>query len=406
LGLVGLAAGSVTVAVTDFAFPAALAQLSATLVRDDQIPVQALTVTAGTSTPLPVSAGQYRVFGVATVDSNAGAGSYSVNVEQNSLTLLSSAQSIVAAKGPLQAYAFTSDQLAPGTYSVSLHDFQLPSPLASAKLIAVENGSILGLPLRSPGATDIPVAAGAVTLLVFAQPGTGGSLLDASLSTNSTVVFDQTQPVGSAFSVSKLAVTTPGPYAIAATDLKTPAQFTDFAVYVTQGPNQVALLTNGGKLPSVNLSAGNYFLSVLATPDSSAKAGTYAINVGPGVPKPTVNFSADANNVSSGGTVHLVWTTSDADTCAGTGGGWGGSWAGSEAASNSVSSPAITATTTFTLTCDGAGGEVAKSVTVTVTAPSKGGGGGGSLELATLVVLLGALGAHLITRPSYRRHLA
>ncbi len=77
---------------------------------------------------------------------------------------------------------------------------------------------------------------------------------------------------------------------------------------------------------------------------------------------PTVTLSANPTTVAMNGTSTLSWTTSNATSCTGSGG-----WSGSKSVPNgSQSVGPITASTTYTLACTGAGGTTQKSVTVTL----------------------------------------
>lgn len=76
---------------------------------------------------------------------------------------------------------------------------------------------------------------------------------------------------------------------------------------------------------------------------------------------PIVTFSASPSNIEKGNSSVLSWSSSNADTCVGSGG-----WSGAKNSSGSQNvSP--TATATYTITCSGAGGSASKNVTVTVT---------------------------------------
>jgi hypothetical protein len=107
-------------------------------------------------------------------------------------------------------------------------------------------------------------------------------------------------------------------------------------------------------------------------------------------PAPTLDtFTANPTSVSSGGTTVLTWSGTNITACTASNG-----WTGSKKAADTFTTGALTATTTFTLSCDGPGGSVSKSVTVVVNSidtPSKGGGGGGALRPDLLVFLLGLL---------------
>jgi hypothetical protein len=80
------------------------------------------------------------------------------------------------------------------------------------------------------------------------------------------------------------------------------------------------------------------------------------------VPAPTVTLSANPTSVTSGGSSTLTWNSTNATTCTASGG-----WSGARATSGSQSTGALTATTGYTLTCNGTGGSAAQSTTVTVT---------------------------------------
>ena len=91
-----------------------------------------------------------------------------------------------------------------------------------------------------------------------------------------------------------------------------------------------------------------------------ASAQTIVLSDGGGVPAvPVVNLSASPSTINQGESI-LSWSSSDATSCTASGG-----WSGSLATSGSKAvSP--TATTSYTITCDGAGGSASASVTVTV----------------------------------------
>jgi hypothetical protein len=78
---------------------------------------------------------------------------------------------------------------------------------------------------------------------------------------------------------------------------------------------------------------------------------------------PTVTLSSNVSSVTSGGSVTLTWSSTDATSCTASGG-----WSGAQATSGSAPLGPLTANTTATLSCTGAGGTAQQSVTVTVTA--------------------------------------
>jgi hypothetical protein len=76
---------------------------------------------------------------------------------------------------------------------------------------------------------------------------------------------------------------------------------------------------------------------------------------------PAVQISANPTAVTSGQTSTLTWSATNATSCSASGG-----WAGNKALSGSETTPAIMATTTFTLTCSNASGNSSGAATVTL----------------------------------------
>src|SRR5208282_730843 len=79
---------------------------------------------------------------------------------------------------------------------------------------------------------------------------------------------------------------------------------------------------------------------------------------------PTINLSASPSTVANGGSSTVNWATTNANSCAASGG-----WSGFQGASGSYPTGALTTTTIYTLTCTNATGSAAQSTTVTVSAP-------------------------------------
>jgi len=88
----------------------------------------------------------------------------------------------------------------------------------------------------------------------------------------------------------------------------------------------------------------------------------YRHSPGSGTTVPGVSLSANPTSVPSGATTTLTWSSSDANSCTASGG-----WSGTKATSGTETSAALTANTTFTLTCaNTSGGSTARSATVTI----------------------------------------
>jgi hypothetical protein len=84
------------------------------------------------------------------------------------------------------------------------------------------------------------------------------------------------------------------------------------------------------------------------------------------VPPPTVTVTAAPSSVASGESAMLSWNTTNATSCAASGG-----WSGPEPTSGTLSTGAVDATTTYTLTCTGIGGSGSGLATVTVPNPNQ-----------------------------------
>ncbi len=81
-------------------------------------------------------------------------------------------------------------------------------------------------------------------------------------------------------------------------------------------------------------------------------------------PAPVVAFDANPASIAPGASSSLTWSSSDATTCTASGG-----WAGNKTTSGSEPTAALTASTSFGLTCSGAGGSTTKTVDITVVPP-------------------------------------
>lgn len=98
--------------------------------------------------------------------------------------------------------------------------------------------------------------------------------------------------------------------------------------------------------------------------DLSILLTNYGRTYTPTNPAPTLTFSANPTTINSGQSSTLTWSTTNATGCTASG-AWSGtrSTAGSQAVSP-------TATSTYSLTCNGSGGSANRSVTVNVTTPN------------------------------------
>ena len=395
VGTPSLMAGSDTFTLADLKFPQALSQLEGVLTLNGQPVVQ---LTAAGSQPFSATVGTYAVFAVGVASATgASAGSYAVQIlPASGAALFSVARAVTGAGSTLTPYNFDATIASAGKYTVSLTDFQFPLPLTALQLAAVQGATVLGTSTQNGGnpatSVDITAATGPLSVVTFAQAG-GGTAdglfgIEVTGSGVATPPLEVTQAVGALFSFRQVSITQAGNYSVTATDLGFPANFASFDTIVTQGTKSVGSIFGGGTF-NFMANPGNYFLNFIAQPSGSDQAGTYALTVAPAPAAPTVTLSTDKPEISSGSTVDLIWSSTNATTCTASGG-----WSGSRPVSGTATSAALTSNTTFTLTCTGAGNQQAsKSVSVTISASSGGGGGavGGALLAALAGVLLGRL---------------
>jgi hypothetical protein len=106
-----------------------------------------------------------------------------------------------------------------------------------------------------------------------------------------------------------------------------------------------------------------YTLTCSGPGGSTVQSVTVAVVTAPAAP--TVSFTASPTTITSGSRSSLSWHSTAATSCSGS-----GAWSGSQPLSGIQSVGPLTSNSTYTLTCTGAGGSAAESVTVAVTAAS------------------------------------
>jgi hypothetical protein len=381
-----LGAGVANVKLTDLGYPAAFSQLAGVVVRSGK---SVATLSSGTTQAFNAAPDTYQVYVAAIAPAAApAAGSFAVLVQPaTGAAALNVARLVTAAGASAQAYSFDAQISAAGAYVTHLTNFAFPVSLTGLRLAVAQNGALLGTPLTAAGNLNITGAAGPITLLVLAQADpTQGGVFDVNLtaSGNATLLFDATQGVVGttlSFLSSTVAVDASGKYVLTLGDVGFPANFANIAALVSQGGTTIGTVFGADAL-NFAAAPGNYAVSLIAQPANADEAGTFSLSMAL-APPPTVTLTASAGSVASGGTVTLTWATQEATACTASGG-----WTGSQPVNGSVPSAALSATTVFTLTCDGAGGSQAQSVTVTVDAP---GGGGGAVDIGLLLLAGGLL---------------
>ncbi|HNP37823.1 MAG TPA: hypothetical protein PKK10_18425, partial [Woeseiaceae bacterium] len=114
------------------------------------------------------------------------------------------------------------------------------------------------------------------------------------------------------------------------------------------------------------LSQSTTFILSCTGPGGTGSA-TFAVTVEGSLPAPAVTLLASPTTVQSGQAAELSWSSQNARTCTASGG-----WNGSRALSGTESTGALTATSNYTLSCSGDGGENSATVTVAVSAQGSG----------------------------------
>jgi hypothetical protein len=389
-----LAPGSYTLQFKDLNFPNQLSSnVGAVVAFNGQAAAQ---VTGPTSQTFTAVAGTYPVFSLGLPLAPAATGAYSVTLTpQSGAPVLSVARAVSAAGSALTAYNYDTTVTTAGSYSLDLADFGLSASFTSLSAAAFQNGFELGSSsLTSAGTLNVTPAAGPVSVLVVAQPGSEGSLfgVDLTASGSSSPLFATTQGVGQLFGEGSFTVPSSGSYTVTVSDVGFPTKLAKLGAAVTQGANNLGSAFTGGTFTFTGTAGTTYIVSALAQPGTTTTdhAGTYSVTVTPTPAAPVVTLSSSASSVTSGGTVALTWTSQNATVCTGSSTP-SGVWTTSQLTGNAQQTGAITTSTTFTLTCTGAGGSATQTASVTVASSLGGGGHGGGAIGLDLVALLSAL---------------
>ncbi len=373
----------------DLAYPSPLAGLGVAVTQGSTVLAQ--RTSAGTVTNFPATKGGVEIWQYAVAGAQPGV--YSLNLASSASTLFLATTVVDTGNASTaQSFAFVATLPAAGTYNMAVDDFQFPATFQSLSATVAQNGAVLSR--NSSG--DFTAAAGTVIVVVNAQPPAHGNGIFAvevhGTGTSAQSYLDQTQAVGGVFQSQTINLGTSGGFDVTLTDLGFPATFQDLAAVMSQGGKMLGSVTGGGTF-SFNATPGEYVLTFVATP-STQNYGLYSLRAASSAPTTTLTSSASA--VTSGGTVTLTWSSTNATACTAAG---GTGWTGNQATSGSLA-VIVSATETLNLTCTGPGGSASQSVTITATAApaSGGGGGGGAMDLR----ILGILAALLLLAPRCR----
>jgi len=386
-------AQNVTLTVSDYAFPGALASASALLTANGVVVGSASS--AGGAQSLSAPAGTLALWSYGAPGSTAG--TFSADVSGGGTDLYTTAQAVAGPSGSTTfSYAYVVPVTTAGAYQSTATDLQFPSQLGSLSFAVAQNAAILQTSTTA-GTVNFNLAVGhAVVLASAAAPATTSSststppvgLFDINVQStgaSASVLFDQTQNVSatpSLFNSQTLSVTDSASYDVTLTDLKFPVAFDSLALVVTRGSQVLGKVFGAGSL-SFTSTPGNYLLTFVASPSSDQLFGLYGLSAV--YSPPTVTLTSSASSAATGSSITLSFSSTNATSCTASGG-----WTGSEPTSASTATETLSATTTYTLTCTGAGGTATQSVTVTATsAPASTSHGGGAMDMGALAGLLG-----------------
>jgi len=384
-------AQSLSVTLTDYAYPAALASVGVAVTQGSTV-LNELTE-PGSATNFLAAAGNVDVWQYAVAGAQPGTYSLNLSVYQsNPVNNLFSTTQVVNPTPSTSAtsFAFVANLPNAGTYNVVVQDFQFPGSLQSISGPTVaQNGAVLPL-----AGGDFTAAQGPVVVLVDATPPSGSlGIFGVTVKTTGTtpsVVLDQTQAVGGIFNTQTITLGISGNFNATLADLKFPQAFGTLAFVLSQNSQVLgkAYAEGGSGTFEYNATPGKYVVTLTAIPSSTTTAppslgnyGLYSLHVASA--PPTVKLTSSAASVAVGGAVTLTWSSQSATGCTASG---GTGWTGSQATSGTLGI-VVSATETLTLTCTGPGGSAADSVTVTTTAAAK--SGGGTVDPAWLIALGG-----------------
>jgi hypothetical protein len=405
------ASQALTLSVTDFGFPGPLAQAVAMVTSGGTALLGAVPQAGPVTSVVADPQGTLQLWTYASA--GATAGTYEVDVAGGGLQLVQNAYGTTASSTDY-AYAFVTPTLTANTqYEAAAVDLQFPSQLSALSFAVAHDGRV---DMQSGGNSTIdftPGAARAAVVLVSASTpasgaATGNGLFDVSVQTTGSspqLMLDQTQAVSSTpgfFDSRTLQIDAAGNYDATLTDLKFPAAFPSLAVAVTQGGKIVGEIFGGGTF-SFPATPGTYRLNFVATPQSAQQFGLYAVSMA--YSKPTVSLKSSASSATSGSSITLSWTTTNATSCTASGGGF----TGSVATGTGTQSVKLTDTTTYALQCTGPAGSASGSATVTATAASGGGsvsGGGKGALGGWELTLCGLVAAAAVRRRWHLRAAA
>jgi hypothetical protein len=346
------------------------------------LPAVAITVAAGVSGPTisgtpgtSVTVGTAYSFTPRTTDPSGNALTFSIGSKPAwaSFNTATGQLSGTPAAADIGTYAGIVISVSDGSSSASLPGFAImvnaavgnPTVSLSATPTNLSSGGSAMLSWSSTNATSCTASGG----WSGSEPASG-SASTGPVSTSTTYTLSCSGPGGNASQSVTVSVSAPAP-AVSLSASPATVSHGGSAMLSWSSSNASNCTASGGWSGSepTNGSAGTgalgstttYTLTCTGTRGSASQSVTVNVSA---PPSPTVSLSASPGTVSGGSASTLSWSSTNATGCMASGG-----WSGSEPTSGSWSTGAMNATTTYTLTCSGAGGSASQSATVNVSAP-------------------------------------
>jgi hypothetical protein len=245
-----------------------------------------------------------------------------------------------------------------------------PSVALKANTMSVNPGGVATLTWSSANATACTASGG----WSGAEP-TSGTFTTPALSASTTFTLSCAGATGTspAMAAVTIAVTAPAPTASLNANPMT-VQMGSAATLMWSSTNTTACTASGGwsgaeptngSASTGPLNATTSFTLTCAGAAGTSPAISTVTVTAVAAPPPTIALTASPTSVVSGAATTLKWSSTNASACTASGG-----WSGAEPTTGSAMSGALSAATTFTLTCTGGGGSHTAAVNVSITNPN------------------------------------
>lgn len=156
-----------------------------------------------------------------------------------------------------------------------------------------------------------------------------------------------------------------------------------------------ARLAGGGAPARVSLALEDHGAHAIVTGASDHSMGAHDNQAG----QVDVNLDLNPTTINVGQSAMLMWTSTNADSCAES-----GAWTNPNAplSGQQTVTPSSAGSYSYTMTCVNADSQSMETQVLTVLTPSSGGGGGGSIDALALALLAALGGIGLLRSPSGR----